>query len=62
MECIKEEKAQNALRFSTMGEALAWLEDHKGAAAAGVVIIVAGTAFVVATSGAGILLLAPLAL
>jgi hypothetical protein len=62
MQCLKELKADKARSFSTMDEALAWLKRHRAEVAAGVVIVVAGTAFVVATGGAGILILAPLAL
>lgn len=62
MECIKEQKAGQALKFSSMNEAWDWIEHHRTEIAAGAVIVVAGAAFIVATGGSGAVLLVPLAL
>ena len=48
--------------FSSMDEATEWLKAHKAEVALGTVVVVAGTAFVLATGGAGALILVPLAL
>lgn len=68
MECVKkmdelERQAQKReLTFPEMDGALSWLREHKSEVAIGTVVVVAGVAFVVATGGAGALILAPLAL
>ncbi len=64
-ECEEEaERAreQEKLKFSRMDEAIDWIQKHKAEVALGTVVIVAGVAFVLATGGAGALVLAPLAL
>jgi hypothetical protein len=58
----KDAEKQQKLTFSSMDEAIAWLRNHKAEIALGAVVVVAGVAFVLATSGAGALILAPLAL
>ncbi len=66
-ECAKEQEQRekeraHQLKFSHMDEALDWLGNHKAEIALGTVVIVAGVAFIIATSGAGALILVPLAL
>jgi hypothetical protein len=58
----EEAERQKKLRFSRMDEAIAWIRSHKAEVAIGAVVIIAGAAFVLATSGSGALILAPLAL
>lgn len=55
-------KRGEKLEFSGMNEAVAWIREHKAGVAIGTVVIVAGVSFVLATGGAGALVLAPLAL
>lgn len=68
MECIEQqeqlerEKQARNLRFSSIDAALDWIRNHKTEVAVGTVVIVAGATFVIATGGAGALVLAPLAL
>lgn len=68
MDCIKEKELQakrggsETLQFSNIDRALDWLREHKTEVAIGTVVVVAGVAFIVATGGAGALVLAPLAL
>lgn len=68
MDCIEaqeqeeRERKGTRLRFSDMDAALDWLRAHKTEVALGTVVVVAGVAFIVATGGAGALILAPLAL
>ena len=66
LECLKEaEKATGekpALRFTSIDSALDWLRKHKTELAIGTVVVVAGVVFVVATSGAGALILVPVIL
>lgn len=68
MECVKKmdelerQEQKRELKFSEMDGALSWLREHKSEIAIGTVVVVAGVAFVVATGGAGALILAPLAL
>jgi hypothetical protein len=50
------------LEFSRIDEAIEWLKAHKAEVALGTVVVVAGTAFVLATGGSGALILVPLAL
>ena len=57
-----EETGKKRLEFSNIDRALAWLRQHKTEVAIGTVVVVAGVVFIVATSGAGALLLVPLAL
>lgn len=67
MDCIEEQHPRHdtertALRFSSIDGAMDWLRNHKSEVAIGTVVIVAGVMFIVATGGAGALVLAPLAL
>jgi hypothetical protein len=64
MKCREEqaELERQELEFSNIDVALDWLRRHKTEVAIGTVVVVAGVAFVVATGGAGALVLAPLAL
>lgn len=63
MECAKEnEKKAKELKFSRVDEAIDWIKSHKGEVTLGTVVIIAGSAFVITTGGAGALILAPLAL
>jgi hypothetical protein len=58
----QEELERQELEFSNIDAALDWLRRHKTEVALGTVVVVAGVTFVVATGGAGALILAPLAL
>jgi len=68
--CVQEQEQEDAERvkrrpeheFSSIDQARAWLRLHRAEVALGTVVIVAGAAFILATSGAGALILAPLAL
>lgn len=67
MDCVKEqerleETGKKRLEFPNIDRALVWLKEHKSEVAIGTVVVVAGVVFIVATSGAGALLLVPLAL
>jgi hypothetical protein len=63
VECEKEnEKRARELKFSRVDEAIDWIRTHKAEVALGMVVIIAGTAFVITTGGTGALILAPLAL
>lgn len=68
MDCINAKRPQaqssgsEALQFSSIDRALDWLRHHPSEVALGTVVVVAGVAFIVATGGAGALVLAPLAL
>jgi hypothetical protein len=55
-------KKRPPLEFSSLDKARAWSRAHKAEIALGTVMIVAGTAFILATGGTGALILAPLAL
>jgi hypothetical protein len=61
MDCVKAQESE-LREFSTMDTAFTWLNQHKKEIAVGAIVIVAGTAFVVVTGGAGALALAPLAI
>jgi hypothetical protein len=50
------------LEFSRMDEAVGWIRTHKAELVLGTVIVIAGVAFILATGGAGALVLIPLAL
>jgi hypothetical protein len=70
MHCVDEKEKEEAervkkrppLEFSSFGKARDWIRAHKSEIALGTVVIVAGTAFILATGGSGALILAPLAL
>ncbi len=67
MECIEEqeqweqERKKKELHFRDTDAALNWLRSHKSEIVIGTVVIAGGVAFVIATGGAGALVLAPLA-
>lgn len=58
----EEAKRQEKLKFSRMDEAIDWIKSHKTHVVLGTIVIVAGVAFVLATSGSGALILTPLLL
>lgn len=60
MECCKQRRL-SPQAFPEMKTALDWLKAHKTEVVVGSVVIVAGVAFIVATGGAGGLVLLPLA-
>ncbi|MCY1073667.1 hypothetical protein [Archangium lansingense] len=70
MQCVEELEKEEAervkkhppLEFSSLDKARDWIRAHKSEVALGTVVIVAGTAFILATGGSGALILAPLAL
>jgi hypothetical protein len=59
MDCLKSLK-RPARRFSTMDNALDWLERHKKEILIGTIVVVAGAVFVVVSAGTGVLVLTPL--
>jgi hypothetical protein len=69
-DCIKEQEKEDAerakrrppLEFSSLDKARDWIRTHKAEIALGTVVVIAGTAFIIATGGTGALILAPLAL
>ena len=62
MECVKELDARpHPLAFPDMKAARDWLANHKTEVLVGTIVVVAGATFVVATGGAGALVLVPLA-
>jgi hypothetical protein len=63
VECAKEnEKKTRELKFSRVDEAIEWIRGYKAEVALGMVVVIAGSAFVITISGTGVLLLVPLAL
>ena len=60
MECVKELEAR-PLAFPDMKTAKDWLARHETEVLVGSLVVVAGATFVVATGGAGALVLIPLA-
>jgi len=50
------------MEFLGSNEAIEWLKRHRTELLVGAVIVVAGVAFVVVSAGAGVLILAPLAI
>ncbi len=70
MDCVKEEEEEEAerikrrppLEFSSLDKARDWIRTHKAEIALGTVVIIAGTAFILATGGTGALVLIPLAI
>ena len=61
MECLKA-TGQYPVEFLGSNEAIEWLKRHRTELLMGAVIVVAGVAFVVVSAGAGVLILAPLAI
>jgi hypothetical protein len=58
---VDAEKAR-ALRFPAVEEAVEWLKEHRTELLVGTVVVMAGVTFVVVSAGAGLIVLAPLAL
>lgn len=54
-------KRRPPLEFSNFDKARDWLRAHKSEVALGAVVVIAGTAFILATGGSGALILVPLA-
>jgi hypothetical protein len=50
------------MEFLGTNEAIEWLKRHRTELLVGAVIVVAGVTFVVVSAGAGVLILAPLAI
>jgi hypothetical protein len=61
MDCLKLQKLE-ALSFTAIGHAVDWLRRHQREVLVGTTIVAAGVAFVVISSGAGLIVLAPLVL
>jgi len=61
MECLKA-TGQHPVEFLGTNEAIEWLKRHRTELLVGAVIVVAGVTFVVVSAGAGVLVLAPLAI
>lgn len=61
MDCVDAEKAR-ALWFPAVDGAVDWLKEHRTKLLVGTVVVIAGVTFVVASAGAGLVVLAPLAL
>ncbi|REG37609.1 hypothetical protein ATI61_101596 [Archangium gephyra] len=60
MECLKA-TGQHPVQFMGMNDAINWLKRHRKELLVGTVIVAAGVALVVVSSGAGVVVLAPLA-
>ncbi len=60
-DCMDAEKAR-ALRFPAVEGAVEWLKEHRTELLVGTVVVIAGVTFVVVSAGAGLVVLAPLAL
>jgi hypothetical protein len=60
-DCVEAEGAR-ALRFPAVNGAVEWLKEHRTELLVGTVAIIAGVTFVVVSAGAGLVVLAPLAL
>jgi hypothetical protein len=58
---VDAEKAR-ALRFPAVDGAIDWLKEHRTELLVGTVVVIAGVTFVVASAGAGLLVLTPLVL
>ncbi|MFE8599170.1 hypothetical protein [Archangium violaceum] len=61
MDCLKLQKLE-ALSFTAIDQAADWLRRHQREVTIGATVVAAGTAFVVISTGAGLIVLAPLAL
>jgi hypothetical protein len=61
MDCLEQEKSR-ALQFSTEGDATEWLKRNRTELLVGTVVVIAGIAFVTLSAGAGLVILAPIAL
>lgn len=57
-DCLARNKLQ-ALRFTTMSEAIDWVKRHRQELLVGTLVVAAGVTFIVVSAGAGILVLAP---
>jgi hypothetical protein len=58
---VAAEKAR-VLRFPAVNGAVEWLKEHRTELFVGTVVVIAGVTFVAVSGGAGLLVLAPLAL
>ncbi|QRK14164.1 hypothetical protein JQX13_49015 [Archangium violaceum] len=47
------------MSFSVVDSAVDWLKQHRRELLVGTIVVIAGVAFVIASSGAGLLVLAP---
>ena len=61
MDCLKLQNLE-VLGFTAIGQAADWLRRHQREVMIGTTVVVAGVAFVVISAGAGLIVLAPLAL
>jgi hypothetical protein len=61
MECLKLQKLE-PLSFPTLDRATDWLSRHQREVTMGTIVVAAGVAFVVISAGAGLIVLAPVAL
>lgn len=61
LDCVDAEKAR-ALRFPAVDGAIDWLKEYRTELLVGTVVVIAGVTFVVASAGAGLLVLTPLVL
>jgi hypothetical protein len=61
LDCVDAENAR-ALRFPAVDGAVEWLKEHRTKLLVGAVVVIAGVTFVVVSGGAGLFVLAPLAL
>lgn len=61
LDCVDAEKSR-ALRFPAVDGAVEWLKEHRTQLLVGAVVVIAGVTFVVVSAGAGLAVLAPLAL
>ncbi len=61
LDCVDAEKVR-ALRFPAVDGAVGWLKEHRKELLVGAVVAIAGVTFVVVSAGAGLVVLAPLAL
>lgn len=61
MDCLKLQNLE-VLGFTAIDRAADWLRRHQREVMVGTTVVVAGTAFVVISAGAGLIVLAPLAL
>jgi hypothetical protein len=61
MDCLKLQKLE-ALSFPTLERAADWMRRHQREVTMGTIVVAAGVAFVVISAGAGLIVLAPVAL
>lgn len=61
MDCLKLQKLE-ALSFTAIDQAVDWLRSHQREVMVGATVLAAAAAFVVISTGAGLIVLVPLAL